>query len=111
VNGEKSEWLRQMEPILETSNDGVMIASESGQILCVNPVLEEMTKTLGSEMIGRDARRMDLGAEDYARFRVFRREIHKKGRGPEAFLLPTKTGRRLPVIVSVSAVRQPGASA
>ena len=36
VNSEKPEWLRQIEPILETLNNGVVIADESGQILFVN---------------------------------------------------------------------------
>jgi len=108
VNGEKPEWLRQMEPILETLNDGVIIADESGRILFVNPVFEEMTRMLRSEIIGRDAQHMNLGAEDYACLQAFRKETHKTGRGREAFLLPTKDGKRLPVVVSVRVVRQPG---
>ena len=47
--------LQQMEPILETLNDGVVIADESGQILFVNSVFEEMTGILRGEIIGRDA--------------------------------------------------------
>jgi PAS domain S-box-containing protein len=108
VNSGKSEWLRQMEPILETLNDGVIIADESGQILFVNSVFEEMTRMLHSEIIGRDVQHMDLGAEDYARLQSLRKETHKKGRGREAFLLPTKDGKRLPVVVSVRVMRQPG---
>jgi PAS domain S-box-containing protein len=96
-----------MEPILETLNDGVIIADESGQILFVNSVFEEMTSMLRSEIIGRDARHMDLGPEDYARFQAFRKETREKGRGREAFLLPTKDGTRLPVVVSVRVMRQP----
>jgi len=108
VNSEKPDWLKQMEPILETLNDGVMVADDFGQIIFVNPVFERMTRTLRSEIIGRDAQHMDLGAEDYARLQVFREETHKKGRGREAFLLPTKDGKRLPVVVSVRVMRQPG---
>ena len=107
-NGEKPEWLRPMEPVLETLNDGLIIASESGQILFVNSLFEEMTKALRSEMIGRNARDMYLGAEDDAHFQVIQKEPHTKGRGREAFLLPTKNGDRLPVIASVRAVRKPG---
>jgi sigma-B regulation protein RsbU (phosphoserine phosphatase) len=108
MNSEKPEWLSQMEPILETLNDGVIVADESGQILFVNSVFEEMTRMLGSEIIRRDAQHMDLGADDYASFRAFRKETHKTGRGREAFLLPTKGGERLPVVVSVRVMRQPG---
>jgi sigma-B regulation protein RsbU (phosphoserine phosphatase) len=108
VSSEKPEWLRPMEPILETLNDGVIVADESGQVLFVNSVFEEMTRMLRSEIIGRDARHMDLGAEDYARLQAFRKKTREKGRGREAFLLPTKDGTRLPVMVSVRVMRQPG---
>jgi PAS domain S-box-containing protein len=107
VNNDKPEWLRPMEPILETLNDGVIVADEFGQILFVNSVFEEMTRTLRSEIVGRDARHMDLGDEDYARFQAFRKKSREKGRGREAFLLPTKDGTRLPVVVSVRVMRQP----
>ena len=108
VNSEKPEWLRRMEPILETLNDGVIIADESGQILFVNSVFEEMTRMLRSEVIGRDAQHMGLGAEHYARLQAFRKKTREKGRGREAFLLPTKDGKRLPVVVSVRVMRHPG---
>jgi PAS domain S-box-containing protein len=108
MNSEKPEWLRQMEPILETLNDGLVIADESGEILFVNSVFEEMTRTLRSEIIGSDAQHSNLGAEDLARLQAFRKAAHTTGRGHEAFLLPTKDGKRLPVVVSVRAMRQPG---
>jgi PAS domain S-box-containing protein len=108
VNSEKPEWLRQLEPILETLNDGVIIADEFGEILFVNSVFEEMTRMLRSEIIGRDAQHLNLGAEDYARLLGFRMETQKTARGREAFLLPTQDGKRLPVAVSVRVMRQPG---
>jgi PAS domain S-box-containing protein len=108
MNGEKPEWLRQAEPILETLTDGVIVADEFGLILFVNSVFEEMTRMLRSDVVGRDAQHMDLGADDYARLLAFRKETHKVGPGREAFLLPTKDGKRLPVVVSVRVMRQPG---
>jgi PAS domain-containing protein len=89
MNGEKPEWLRQMEPVLETLKDGVMIADEFGETLFVNSVFEELTRTLRSEIIGRDPQQMDLGADDDSGLEAFRKESHRKGRSREAFLLPT----------------------
>jgi sigma-B regulation protein RsbU (phosphoserine phosphatase) len=106
ANSEKPEWPRQMEPILETPNDGVIVADESGEILFVNSVFEEMARMPRGEIIGYDAQHMNLGAGDDAFLQAFRKETHKTGR--EAFLLPTKDGKRLPVVVSVHTMRQPG---
>src|ERR1700734_1097792 len=108
VNSEKPEWLRQMEPILETLNDGVIVADECGEILFVNSVFEEMTRMLRSEIIRRDAHSMNLGAEDDARLQAFRKETHKARRTRKAFLLPAKDGKRLSVVVRVRGMRKPG---
>ena len=43
MDSERPQSLQQMEPILEKLNDGVVIADESGHILFVNSVFEEMT--------------------------------------------------------------------
>ena len=101
VNREKPDWLRQMEPILETLNDGVLIADESGEILFVNSVFEEMTRMLRSEITWRDGQHMNLRVEDDARLRAPGKKTRKTEPGREAFLLPTKDGQRLPVAVSV----------
>jgi len=107
VNREKPDWLRQMEPILETLNDGVLIADESGEILFVNSVFEEMTRMLRSETTSRDGQHINLRAEDDARLRAPGKKTRKTEPGREAFLLPTKDGQRLPVAVSVRVMRQP----
>ena len=43
VNSEKPEWLKQMEPILETLNGGTALTDDSEQVLFVNTVFEEAT--------------------------------------------------------------------
>jgi sigma-B regulation protein RsbU (phosphoserine phosphatase) len=106
ARSEKPEWPRQMEPILQTPNDGVIIADESGEILFVNSVFEEMARMPRSEIIGHDAQHMNLGAGGDVFLQAFRKETHKTGR--EAFLMPTKDGKRLPVVVRVDTMRQPG---
>jgi PAS domain S-box-containing protein len=69
VHSDRPQSLQQMEPILETLNDGVVIADDSDQILFVNTVFEEMTGFPRSQIIGRDARQLYHRAEelDFAR--------------------------------------------
>jgi hypothetical protein len=40
VDSERPQWLQQMEPILETLNEGVVIGNDSSEILFVNAVFE-----------------------------------------------------------------------
>jgi phosphoserine phosphatase RsbU/P len=107
VDSEKPQSLQQMGPILETLNDGVVIADESGQILFVNSVFEEMTGILRGEIIGRDAGHLYDRAEEFALAQAFHRKSLEVGRSREEFVLPTKGGGRLPVVVSVRALHAP----
>jgi len=96
-----------MEPILETLNDGVVIADESDQILFVNTVFEEMTGIPRSEIIGHDARQLYDRAEEFALTQAFRQKTLEIGRSREEFLLPTKGGGRLPVVASARVMGRP----
>src|ERR1700733_14099879 len=97
VLSERPQWLQQMEPVLETLNDGVVIADESEQILFVNAVFEEMTGIARSEMVGRNARQLYSRAEEFALAHAFHQKALKMGRSREEFFLPMKDGGRLPV--------------
>ena len=107
MDSERPQSLQQMEPILETLNDGVVIADESDQILFVNTVFEEMTGIPRSEIIGHDARQLYDRAEEFALAQAFHQRALEIGRSREEFFLPTKGGGRMPVVVSVRAVRRP----
>ena len=107
MRSEKPQWLQQMGSILETLNDGVVIADDSNQILFANSVFEEMTGTPRSEIIGTDARQLYDRAEEFALAQAFHKKALEMGRGREEFFLPTKAGERLPVVVSVRAMRRP----
>src|ERR1700722_8196006 len=107
VDTERPRWLKQMEPILEILNDGVVIADDSGQILFVNTVFEEMTGIIREEIIGRDAGHLYNRAEELALVQAFHRKAMELGRSREEFNLPTKDGGRLPVVVSARAMRRP----
>jgi sigma-B regulation protein RsbU (phosphoserine phosphatase) len=107
LRSEKPQWLQQMGSILETLNDGVVIADDSNQILFANAVFEEMTGTPRSEIIGTDARQLYDRAEEFALAQAFHQRALEVGRSREEFFLPTKGGGRLPVVVSVRAMRRP----
>src|SRR5271168_960598 len=100
VDSERPQWLQQMEPILETLNDGVVVADESEQILFVNAVFEEMTGIPRGQIVGRDARYLYDRAEDFALARALHQKALKKGRSREELFLPMTGGGRLPVVVS-----------
>jgi hypothetical protein len=59
------------------------------------------------EIIGCDSRQLNLGAEDSTRVQAFRQRTSENGRGREEFFLSTKDGGRLPVVISVRAIRGP----
>jgi phosphoserine phosphatase RsbU/P len=107
VHSERPQSLQQMEPLLETLNDGVVIADASDQILFVNTVFEEMTGFLRSQIIGRDARQLYEGAEELAFAQALHQRALAMGRAREEFFLPTKDGGRIPVVVSVRAMHRP----
>src|SRR5580693_9300566 len=85
-----------MGSILETLNDGVVIADDSNQILFANSVFEEMTGTPSSEIIGTDARQLYDRAEEFALAQAFHQKALEMGRIREEFFLPTKAGERRP---------------
>jgi sigma-B regulation protein RsbU (phosphoserine phosphatase) len=107
LRSEKPQWLQQMGAILETLNDGVVIADDSSQILFANAVFEEMTGTPRSEIIGTDARQLYDRAEEFALAQAFHRKALEMGRSREEFFLPRKGNGRLPVVVSVRVMRRP----
>jgi sigma-B regulation protein RsbU (phosphoserine phosphatase) len=107
LRSEKRRWLERMGSILETLNDGVVIADDSNQILFANAVFEEMTGTPRSEIIGTDARQLYDRAEEFALAQAFHQKALDMGRSREEFFLPTKGSGRLPVVVSVRVMRRP----
>jgi PAS domain S-box-containing protein len=107
LKSEEPQWLQQMGSILETLNDGVVVADDSNQILFANAVFEEMTGTPRSEIIGTDARQLYDRAEEFALAQAFHQKALEIGRSRAEFFLPTKGGGRLPVVVSVRAMRRP----
>jgi len=101
---EKPDWLEQMEEILETLNEGVLIVTAEEHILFVNSVFLEMTGMAREEVVGRQACNLYYRPEDYATLQRFREKTRRMGRGRDEFYLPTQGGGRLPVVVSSRAI-------
>ena len=107
MNSETRQSLQEMEQILETLNDGVVIADDSDQILFVNAVFEEMTGFSRSQVIGRNARQLYHRTEEFAFAQALNQKARELGRAREEFFLPTKNGGRVPVVVSMRAMPGP----
>ncbi|MGA8222350.1 MAG: SpoIIE family protein phosphatase [Candidatus Acidiferrales bacterium] len=104
---ERPEWVAQMEGILETLNEGVLIADDCDRILFVNSVFEEMTGVSHEEILGKDARKLYYSPEDLAILEERRQKTRETGRSRAEFFLPTKDGGRLPVVVSARILEDP----
>jgi sigma-B regulation protein RsbU (phosphoserine phosphatase) len=96
---QRPDWLLQMEDILETLNEGVMILNDCRDILFINSCLEKMFGFPASEVVGRNGtsfyneeeRKIMAGHVERGR---------EKGQNRFEFVLPVKDGSRLPVIIS-----------
>ena len=53
MNVEKPDWLEQMEGILETLNEGVLIADDCQRILIVNECMERLMDPPRSSVLGK----------------------------------------------------------
>jgi sigma-B regulation protein RsbU (phosphoserine phosphatase) len=107
LESEKPEWLEQMEAILETLNEGVLIADDCDKVIFVNSVFEEMTGISGDEIVGRDAVHDYYSPEDYAIIQERRTKTRQTGRSREEFFLPRKDGTRVPVIMNARVLEDP----
>ncbi len=93
------EWLLQMEDILETLNEGVMILDDCRKILFINSCLEQMFGFPASEVVGRNG----LDFYNPEEYKVITKQIEKRsvsGQNRFEFVLPQKDGARMPVIIS-----------
>ena len=102
----KPEWLEQMEVILEMLNEGVLISDDCDHVLFVNSVFEEMTGIARADILGRDPAEL-YNREDYVVLQELRRKTRQLGRSRDEFYLPTKDGRRLPIVASVRSIEDP----
>jgi len=107
VDFEVPEWVAQMEAILETLNEGVLIADDCDRVVFVNSVFEEMTGIPRNELVGRDVVKEYYKPEEYAVIEERRQKTRATGRSRAEFFLPLKGGSRLPVVISARRLEDP----
>jgi PAS domain S-box-containing protein len=106
VEVEQPDWLQQIEGVLESLNEGVLISDDCQNIIFVNSNLEQMTGLPRADIVGPDIHRLYNQAE--AEFIITKREQGLQvGHNRFEFVLPRKDGSRLPVIISARVVEDP----
>ncbi|HUJ29791.1 MAG TPA: SpoIIE family protein phosphatase [Candidatus Acidoferrum sp.] len=103
---EKPEWLAQMEGILETLNEGVIVVDDCQRIIFANSVFLQMTGFPEDQMLGETAPQF-YSPEEVAILMKHRERGLRVGHNRFEFVLPEKGGRRVPVIVSARALEDP----
>jgi phosphoserine phosphatase RsbU/P len=106
VEHERPEWLEQIEGVLETLNQGVIITDDCRKIVFANEIFLEMIGRTKDVIIGHTG--MDFfPPEDAA---VLQRRIEAGlavGRNRFEFYVPQPDGGRLPVVVSARQLEDP----
>jgi PAS domain S-box-containing protein len=106
VDFETPEWLEQIEGILETLNEGVIIADDCPQMIFVNANFEEMTGIPRSEFIGSNFDKFFTPEETEILTEERERGL-RAGHNRFEFVLPRHDGSRIPVIVSARSIEDP----
>ena len=92
-----------MEGVLESLNEGVLIADDCQNVIFVNTNFQEMTGIPRGELVGLDVYK--FYTKDEADFIVQQRELNRKaGHNRFEFVLPQNDGGRLPVIISAKVI-------
>jgi sigma-B regulation protein RsbU (phosphoserine phosphatase) len=102
----KPEWLVQMEGILETLNEGVLIVDDCHEIIFVNQYLYDLTGFAPAQALGRRADSFYDG-DDAAFIRQQIQRGEQLGENRYEFYIPRRDGRRVPVIISTRTVEDP----
>jgi PAS domain S-box-containing protein len=106
VEVEQPEWLDQMEAILETLNEGVIVVDDCQHIVFSNAVFREMTGFPQGEITGETASAF-YTPEEMQILNEHRERGMRAGHNRFEFVTPRKDGSRVPVIVSVRTLEDP----
>lgn len=103
---ERPDWLVQMEGILETLNQGVIISDDCHRILFANRCLLEMVGRAAEEIVGLTPFEFYPEADSA----VLQKQIERSerlGQNRFEFYLPRRDGERLPVVISSRVIEDP----
>ncbi len=102
----KPDWLVQMEGILETLNEGVLIVDDCGNIIFLNECLTQMVGYGAQEVLGRPAAHFYEGDDrDFLMRQIAQSE--QVGRNRYEFYVPRRDGTRVPVVISARVIEDP----
>ncbi len=103
---QKPDWLLQMEDILETLNEGVLVSDDCQRILFVNSCLADMAGMPPEDVIGKNASHFYSAEENIFMLEQIERGT-QMGSNRFEFVLPRKDGERVPVIISSRTFEDP----
>jgi len=104
---EKPDWLIPMETVLETLNEGVIVADELHRILFANSRFLEMTG-IPSQDLKDSGPAHFYSPQEWAFLMQQANLAFRAGHNRYAFVLPRKDGGRLPVIISSRTLQNSG---
>lgn len=103
---EKPEWLSQMEGMLETLNQGVMVVDDCQHVIFTNGVFREMSGFPEDLLTGRIVSEFFTASEAEV-LNEHRERGMRDGHNLFEFVLPRKDGSRAPVIISARGLEDP----
>lgn len=106
VEVEQPDWIAQVEGVLETLNEGVIVVDDCSHIIFTNSVFLEMTGFSPDVLLGQPSTQL-YSPEDAAFIETQREKGRRSGHNRFEFVIPQKDGKRLPVIISARTLEDP----
>jgi len=98
----RPDWVQQMEPVLETVNEGVLIGDDRRRVVFANSGFLRMTGLRAEDLVGHNIHSF-YTAEEWASLEKKIEESERVGHNRYEFTIPKKDGSRVPVIISARA--------
>jgi sigma-B regulation protein RsbU (phosphoserine phosphatase) len=100
------EWIAQVRDVLETLNQGIIIADECPRIVYTNTVFREMIGRNDDELVGQYVQDL-FPSEDLPSLFHHIEVGRTRGRNRFEFYLPQVSGDRLPVVIAARELEDP----